>query len=239
MISADDINREHQLAHQHAKTAIEHAVRCGELLAGKKAELPHGSFQPWLKEHCQFAYSTAARYMKAVKQISTGVEISTLSQIFASGRKEGSGSTQGALANPPELSAEENSSDGIGDRPDEASETLASEESSSIAVDPYFRQEWVDRIPMESGMVTLCVEAPVLLVESKLSPGYWHDIDLRDGTSSVRPCKPNGLRWRLMRDSGTADCTWSTHPDSGDWLEGESEYWKQRIPDSSTHGVAE
>jgi hypothetical protein len=84
-VLAEDINREHNLARNYAETAIKHAVRCGELLTAKKAELPHGSFQAWVAANCEFKYSTAARYMKAAAQISTGVEISTLSEVFGSG----------------------------------------------------------------------------------------------------------------------------------------------------------
>jgi hypothetical protein len=195
-ITADAINQEHALARSHADSAIRHAIRCGELLTAKKRELAHGNFTPWVTANCEFQYSTAARYMKAAKQSSTGVEISTLSEVFASGR------TRRQL---PKADA--------GD-----------------SADPWYRKEWVDRIPMESGMVTFgCIgDTPVMaLVESQLSPGFWHDFDLRTGTSSIRPCKPNGLRWRFMNDSVLAAVSWGTGPDSGDWLEGESEYWKQ------------
>jgi hypothetical protein len=82
MVTADMINREHELARTCAKSAIEHAIRCGELLTEKKAALGHGEFIPWIETNCEFKYSTAARYMKAVKRISTGVEISSLSDVF-------------------------------------------------------------------------------------------------------------------------------------------------------------
>ena len=151
----------------------------------------------WVTANCEFQYSTAARYMKAAMQSSTGVEISTLSKIFPSGRKS------------PQLPTA-----AAGDPPD-----------------PWYRQEWVDRIPMEPGMGTFGVvgDTPVMaLVESQLSPGFWHNFDIRDGTSSIRPCKPNGLRWGLMNDVTLAEVSWGTGPDTGGWLEGESEYWKQR-----------
>jgi hypothetical protein len=82
---ATPINREHQLARQHRDSAIEHAIRCGQMLADVKAGLPHGQFGKWIEAHCDFAYSTAARYLKASKQKSTGVEISTLSSLVPSG----------------------------------------------------------------------------------------------------------------------------------------------------------
>ena len=99
---AEAINREHALACDQAKTAIQHGIRCGELLAAKKAELTHGEFMPWVAAHCVFKYSTAARYMKAAKQISTGVEILALSDLFPSGRLV-AGSARDESASAPSI----------------------------------------------------------------------------------------------------------------------------------------
>lgn len=82
-----DINREHRLAQSCVAEAVEHAIRCGELLIAQKSKLAHGSFRPWIKMNCEIAYSTAARYMKAAREKSTGVDFSTLSELFQSGRK--------------------------------------------------------------------------------------------------------------------------------------------------------
>ena len=98
--SAKNINEEHAHARSCAESAVQHAIRCGELLQVQKANLPHGEFMAWVAANCEFEYSTAARYMKAAAQSSTGVEISTLSKIFISGRKR----TQRALASPRESS---------------------------------------------------------------------------------------------------------------------------------------
>lgn len=87
-LASAEINAEHAKAQGCAKEAIKHAIRCGELLEKMKFELPHGRFMPWLKANCKFEYSTAARYMKAAEQSSTGVEISSLSSIFPSGRPD-------------------------------------------------------------------------------------------------------------------------------------------------------
>ena len=84
--TATAINREHQLAKQSATSAVQHAIRCGQLLAEVKVDLPHGQFGKWIEANCQFEYSTAARYMKAARQISTGVDISSLRHLFPSGR---------------------------------------------------------------------------------------------------------------------------------------------------------
>jgi hypothetical protein len=193
--AAQEINREHALARSCAESAVQHAIRCGQLLQSQKAFVGHGAFMPWVAAHCNFQYSTASRYMKAAAQSSTGVEISTLSKIFPSGRKS-----------PPLPKVDED------------------------PADSWYRQEWMDRIPMESGAVTfgLIGDKPaIVLVESRLNPGFWHDINLLEGKSSIRPCKPSALRWGLMRDATLATASWRTDPDAGGWLEGESDYWKQ------------
>jgi hypothetical protein len=81
-----ELNREHALAQAAKDSAVEHAIRCGQLLLEQKARLEHGDFQPWIEAHCRFAYSTAARYMTAARRISQGVEISSLSSLFPSRR---------------------------------------------------------------------------------------------------------------------------------------------------------
>lgn len=83
----EEINREHELAQAAKDTAVEHAVRAGQLLLDQKARLPHGDFQPWIDANCRFAYATAARYMMAARRISQGVEILSLTKLFPSGCK--------------------------------------------------------------------------------------------------------------------------------------------------------
>lgn len=86
--TAKEINEAHQYAREHAETAVEWAVKCGQMLQRKKDELGHGNFMPWVETYCKFAQSTANRYMAAAKkQISTGVEISALSQIYPPSQK--------------------------------------------------------------------------------------------------------------------------------------------------------
>jgi Protein of unknown function (DUF3102) len=59
-----EANKEHQLATDSAWQAIKHAVRCGELLAEAKAELPHGSFLPWLQGNFKASVRKAQIYMQ-------------------------------------------------------------------------------------------------------------------------------------------------------------------------------
>jgi hypothetical protein len=89
-ITRDDtvtaINAEHQAAQRGAADAVQHAVRCGQLLIEKKAGLKHGEFMPWIETHCQVPRSTATVYMKAARQIAKGLAISSLSRLFGSGK---------------------------------------------------------------------------------------------------------------------------------------------------------
>jgi hypothetical protein len=99
-----EINAEHRLAAGCAKQAVEHAIKCGRLLLEVQAELPHGEFMRWIGTNCNFKQSTASRYMRAAKQFSTGVEISSLSALFPSGRSK---KTQTNSAEPTTVTKEE------------------------------------------------------------------------------------------------------------------------------------
>jgi len=83
---AAEINAEHKLAQQAAETAIQHAIRCGELLLSVKAGLKHGKFMPWIEQNCSIPQGTASRYMKAAVQIRNGLQISSIRGIFPSGK---------------------------------------------------------------------------------------------------------------------------------------------------------
>jgi len=86
-VTAEQVNEEHRLARESAETAVQHAIRCGELLIMKKAQLRHGEFMLWISKNCEFGQATATRYIKAARQNATGVAISTLSELFPSGRE--------------------------------------------------------------------------------------------------------------------------------------------------------
>lgn len=64
---AAQIRAEHQLAQQHAETAIEHARRAGALLLQVKDALAHGAWLPWLSDHCELSARQAQRYMRAAQ----------------------------------------------------------------------------------------------------------------------------------------------------------------------------
>lgn len=58
---------EHTLAQQALGKFVSHAIRCGELLLDIKELLPHGAFQPWVREHFPASYDTAAAYMRVAR----------------------------------------------------------------------------------------------------------------------------------------------------------------------------
>jgi hypothetical protein len=117
--TARDINALHHKARQCAETAVGFAIECGQMLLKRQDLTPSGQFKAWIEGHCDFAYSTALRYLKAAKADSTGVEFSTLSQLYGSKTSEKSEeqkklsapntsarSVKGAVMNPPESAAQ-------------------------------------------------------------------------------------------------------------------------------------
>ena len=62
-----EINREHELAQQASKTAVEHGSRAGALLVQVKESLPHGDFGAWLVENVTVSERQAQRYMRHAK----------------------------------------------------------------------------------------------------------------------------------------------------------------------------
>lgn len=55
---AADINAEHKAAQTSAHTAVEHALRCGELLIEAKAKVAHDEWLPWIEANCRFSADT-------------------------------------------------------------------------------------------------------------------------------------------------------------------------------------
>jgi hypothetical protein len=65
---AAQINQEHQQCLQAANATLEHARKAGELLQQAKAQLEHGKWLPWLKEHFPFSEKTAQNYMRIARE---------------------------------------------------------------------------------------------------------------------------------------------------------------------------
>jgi Protein of unknown function (DUF3102) len=61
------INTEHEAAGKALKRSLQHAMVAGELLCEAKAQLKHGQWLPWLKDHCQIPERTARLYMRVAK----------------------------------------------------------------------------------------------------------------------------------------------------------------------------
>lgn len=72
--TAKEINDAHKLAKACAETAVENAIRCGELLSAKKADLDRGEFDPWIEKNCEFSRSSAYAYMKVAANSSRALD---------------------------------------------------------------------------------------------------------------------------------------------------------------------
>lgn len=79
---ADQINEAHRIARKNAETAVNYAIRCGQLLEQAKDELPHGQFESWVQKHCEFSPRTARLYMQAAKQNGNALPFSSLRQFL-------------------------------------------------------------------------------------------------------------------------------------------------------------
>ena len=59
-----EINDTHAQAMLHAGEAMNHALRCGDLLIKAKATVRHGGWLPWLRQNIAFSDRTAQGYMR-------------------------------------------------------------------------------------------------------------------------------------------------------------------------------
>ncbi len=70
---AKTANSYHNLSRAAAQDAVAYAVMAGMELAAAKAQIPHGSFLPWIEKHCEFSQQTANNYMRlAEKMVACG-----------------------------------------------------------------------------------------------------------------------------------------------------------------------
>ncbi len=61
------INAEHEAASTFMQQGLERAIRAGELLIEAKAQLAHGHWLPWLREHCHVPERTVQAYMRVAR----------------------------------------------------------------------------------------------------------------------------------------------------------------------------
>ena len=60
---AGEINAAHAAAVHHFRASLAYALVAGSLLAEAKRRHP-GTYQGWVREHCQFAVRTARNYLR-------------------------------------------------------------------------------------------------------------------------------------------------------------------------------
>ena len=58
------INAEHGRATRSARTTIDHATRCGEMLLAAKSKVAHGQWESWLEENTGVSLRSSQRYMR-------------------------------------------------------------------------------------------------------------------------------------------------------------------------------
>ena len=81
-ISARPINEAHRMALESAETAVDYAIRCGQLLAKKKKNVPRGEWVSWVNNNYEFSWASAKIYMKAATQKARGLAFSSLNQLY-------------------------------------------------------------------------------------------------------------------------------------------------------------
>jgi hypothetical protein len=64
---ASRINAEHDAVCGALKRSLGHAITAGKLLIEAKAQLRHGQWMSWLKDHCKIPERTARLYMRVAK----------------------------------------------------------------------------------------------------------------------------------------------------------------------------
>lgn len=100
--TAKNINEAHRMARSTAESAVEWAVKCGELLKAKKDELGHGKWESWVEKNCEFTPRSASAYMKVAAkqaQIGSALPISSIRQALEDGRpSQKSNTRKGAVS---------------------------------------------------------------------------------------------------------------------------------------------
>jgi hypothetical protein len=61
---AGRIQNEHKAVSTSLKESVAHAMAAGDLLIEAKAQLDHGQWLPWLRDHCKVFERMAQRYIQ-------------------------------------------------------------------------------------------------------------------------------------------------------------------------------
>lgn len=72
---ANEIRAEHEACERSARSAVEHAIRAGQLLEEVKAHLRHGEWLPWLTKNVPFSQQTANAYMRIAANYGTSRDL--------------------------------------------------------------------------------------------------------------------------------------------------------------------
>lgn len=64
-----EINANHRECLRAGNETIQHAVQAGELLLQVKSLVPHGQFEKWVKQYCDFSYDVANGYMTLQRKL--------------------------------------------------------------------------------------------------------------------------------------------------------------------------
>ena len=82
IVAADEINRLHHEIDNMAITALEKAIRIGELLAEQHARCKHGEWLPWLKANVQFGQATAYNYQRLYRERGKFTNVVSLAEAY-------------------------------------------------------------------------------------------------------------------------------------------------------------
>ena len=80
--AADEINRLHHELRVAFRTAINKAIRIGELLTEQHARCKYGEWLPWLKANVQFCSKTAYNYESIYRDRSKLVNVTNLTEAY-------------------------------------------------------------------------------------------------------------------------------------------------------------
>ena len=67
----DAIHMEHDRAIRSAKTTIDHATRCGNMLLAAKEKVQHGDWEQWIDANTTLSSRNAQRYMRIASKASS------------------------------------------------------------------------------------------------------------------------------------------------------------------------
>ena len=66
-LGAKGVAWKHTAVADKLKDSLRHAITAGELLIVAKAQVPHGQWLSWLREHCAVSERTEQFYMRVAK----------------------------------------------------------------------------------------------------------------------------------------------------------------------------